>query len=780
MRKKIILLLLLIIPVFSFLISNTFSKYISTLSNAISITYSRPHYTIKFNSNGGTGSMSDMSVTRAVSQTLTANAYTKSGYDFIGWNTAADGSGVSYADEEEIAYASITDGEVITLYAQWFDDSYLDDTTELNNYTCEEEVKSFQAPYNGKYILEAWGAQGGSVSTNIVDSKTVPAVPGGKGGYSYEIVNLNAGDTIYVAVGCEGVEVKNSPANTTGAGGYNGGGLALVDGVKNYSGSGGGATHFASSNLGELKNYSENQSDVLLVAGGGGGSYNSTAIYYYSYGGYGGGNTAGDSISYYIPEYRSGQNPTKNSDAQFVYYQGLRVPGANQILQTGTDYTYGTFGKGVDAMTDISGTDSGAGGGWYGGNRLIKPNTDGGMAASGGSGHVNTTDSKYVEGKTIAGNLQIPNHSGSSYMTGNSGDGYARVSFVNPKYKIKFDANGGTGTMADQNFVYGTAQNLRSNTFTRTNYVFDSWNTEPDGSGTSYVNNEEVNNLTLTDGDEIKLYAQWTPPKIYFQLPPDWSGNKVYAYLYSSTNSSVVNGAWTASTSLMTLKDSSKNIYQYEFSSSTDTANLSSYDKLIFANDEAITDSDSKARRTVIVDFSTSELGKVFVPELYNSTTEMRMFGYATTLYLYTWNHSSGVSNSGWPGVQMQNDLVDGQRTHMQKVNISTYDRMIINQGSGQNQTEDITIPKRFTFNSNSIIAQDLMFKITGTYIKASCPNGSGCSNSDKHKFYSMFTRYVYYGSWHDYSTWNSTDYTTWNTTGDGAKFRAAQAALGY
>ena len=775
-KKKIILLLLLIIPVFSFFISTTFSKYISKLSNAISITYSRPHYTVKFNSNGGTGTMSDMNITRAVSQTLTANAYTKSGYDFIGWNTAADGSGNSYADEEEIAYASITDGDVITLYAQWFDDSYLDDTTELKNYTCEEEVKSFSAPYTGKYVLEVWGAQGGSVSTNTGTKGTVQAVEGGKGGYSYEIVNLNAGDTVYVAVGCQGKTIENSPDGTTKPGGYNGGGIALVDSTVNYSGSGGGATHFANSNLGELKNYSENQSDVLLVAGGGGGSYNSTDILYYSYGGAGGGLTGGDSVSFH----NSNSNSMYRKTNGFVYYQGLRIPGANQTLQIGTDYSYGTFGKGVDAITDISGTDSGAGGGWYGGNRLIKPNTGGGMAASGGSGHVNTTDSKYVEGKTIAGNLQIPNHNGTAYMTGNDGDGYARVSFVNPKYKIKFNSNGGTGTMADQNFVYGTAQNLTSNTFTRTNYVFDSWNTEPDGSGDSYANGAEVNNLTLTDGDEITLYAQWTPPKIYFQLPPDWSGNKVYAYLYSSTNSSVVNGAWTASTSLMTLKDSSKNIYQYEFSSATDTSNLSSYDKLIFANDDAFTDSDSKARRSVIVDFSTNDLGKVFVPELYNSTTEMRMFGYASTLYLYTWNSSSGSTNGTWPGIQMQNDLVDGMRTHVQKVNISTYNRMILNQGSGQNQTEDITIPKRFTFNSNSIIAQDLTFKITGIYIKASCPNGSDCSNSDKHKFYSMFTRYAYYGSWHDYSTWDSTDYTTWNTTGDGAKFRAAQAALGY
>ena len=36
-----------------------------------------------------------------------------------------------------------------------------------------------------------------------------------------------------------------------------------------------------------------------------------------------------------------------------------------------------------------------------------------------------------------------------------------------------------------------------------------SWNTKPDGSGVSYSDEEEILNLTSTDGDVIKLYAQW-------------------------------------------------------------------------------------------------------------------------------------------------------------------------------------------------------------------------------------------------------------------------------
>ena len=68
--------------------------------------------TVTFNSNGGSGSMSNQS---ACSDTnLTTNSYTRSGYTFSGWNTVADGSGTSYLDGA--SYPFTTD---VTLYAQW-------------------------------------------------------------------------------------------------------------------------------------------------------------------------------------------------------------------------------------------------------------------------------------------------------------------------------------------------------------------------------------------------------------------------------------------------------------------------------------------------------------------------------------------------------------------------------------------------------------------------------------------------------------------------------------
>lgn len=89
-------------------------------NNSIYYAYFKANqYTVKFDANGGTGSMSDQSHTYSVSQALTANAFTRTGYTFEGWNTNADGTGTSYTDEESVSNLSSTDGATITLYAQW-------------------------------------------------------------------------------------------------------------------------------------------------------------------------------------------------------------------------------------------------------------------------------------------------------------------------------------------------------------------------------------------------------------------------------------------------------------------------------------------------------------------------------------------------------------------------------------------------------------------------------------------------------------------------------------
>lgn len=78
-------------------------------------------------------------------------------------------------------------------------------------------------------------------------------------------------------------------------------------------------------------------------------------------------------------------------------------------------------------------------------------------------------------------------------------------------YSVAFDANTGEGTMQSQNFVYDTAQVLTKNVFTKIGYTFANWNTLANGTGTSYNDEEEVNNLVETANGSITLYAQWKP-----------------------------------------------------------------------------------------------------------------------------------------------------------------------------------------------------------------------------------------------------------------------------
>lgn len=76
-------------------------------------------------------------------------------------------------------------------------------------------------------------------------------------------------------------------------------------------------------------------------------------------------------------------------------------------------------------------------------------------------------------------------------------------------YTVKYDANGGIGTMEDQLFTNGVSQKLLDNNFTKSGTKFLIWNTKSDGSGTSYLDGQNVKNLSNTNGEIVTLYAMW-------------------------------------------------------------------------------------------------------------------------------------------------------------------------------------------------------------------------------------------------------------------------------
>jgi uncharacterized repeat protein (TIGR02543 family) len=71
-----------------------------------------PSKTVTFDANGGSGSM--LTQVASGQTTLTTNSFSRSGFSFAGWNSAANGLGVAYPDLS--AYPFNSD---LTLYAQW-------------------------------------------------------------------------------------------------------------------------------------------------------------------------------------------------------------------------------------------------------------------------------------------------------------------------------------------------------------------------------------------------------------------------------------------------------------------------------------------------------------------------------------------------------------------------------------------------------------------------------------------------------------------------------------
>ena len=78
-------------------------------------------YTVAFDGNGGSGSMESQKL--ASGDVLQANTFTRQGYVFVGWNTAKDGSGMSFGDGAKVLQFLGTNTNV-TFYAQWWERNF--------------------------------------------------------------------------------------------------------------------------------------------------------------------------------------------------------------------------------------------------------------------------------------------------------------------------------------------------------------------------------------------------------------------------------------------------------------------------------------------------------------------------------------------------------------------------------------------------------------------------------------------------------------------------------
>jgi|GEM_PF-626210 len=124
-------------------------------------------YSVTFDSNSGSGKMSDQAFEYDTEQALSKNEFTKAGYGFAGWSSKKDGE-VEYKDEQALKNLTTVDDEKITVYAIWqaedqtitFDVNGGDDSSKPADIVAKTgekvDIDNAKAPTRDGYEFTGW------------------------------------------------------------------------------------------------------------------------------------------------------------------------------------------------------------------------------------------------------------------------------------------------------------------------------------------------------------------------------------------------------------------------------------------------------------------------------------------------------------------------------------------------------------------------------------------------------------------------------------------------
>ena len=557
-------------------------------------------YYIKFNSNGGSGSMLNQTMTYDTAANINECSFTKSGYVLAGWNTQADGNGTSYANGQLVSNLTATNGGVINLYAQWAepikyavqiyginqDEDASGNKLGLtfgpavganynNSYVTHEyeETSSGSEIYNVKIVTHNVAANGTETTTSeyLKDSSdnNVTRTATQKSKYDVNIHDMTwaqiknksttdpsvftdcmlCGDTKSVEL------ALNSTIKTANTYNQYGDGAGLIRStIKNTTGA-----------YYKTWNQSKSQNSYVgtgVALGSDEESYGSNAK---NAGGYSSSHIRATLIGKNAKTnegYAGNVNLSENTCLYSCIEDDLKAVITPKKIKyvTGTGTETGNYTLNEDITDSI----------WLFSDREIYGHgnfsgiTTEGLGASGvGYSKFGDTNSKYFissyNGNANANRVAYAETGDAYYWWLRSPklDTVKEARFVRPtgstandsvsndpgiafgfciegagSYKVKYNSNGGIGTMADQSIAVGAKENLTANTFTKSEYGFVGWNTNENGTGTTYTNCEEVENLAAKN-ETINLYAIWRKPVKYavqiygINQDEDASGNKL-------------------------------------------------------------------------------------------------------------------------------------------------------------------------------------------------------------------------------------------------------------
>ena len=435
-------------------------------------------YTVTFAANGGAGTMAAESHNAPTA--LTANAFTRAGYTFAGWNTAADGTGSGYADGATYPFTANA-----TLYAQWTANTYTV-TFAANGGAGTMAAESHNAPTaltanaftRAGYTFAGWNTAADGTGSGYADGATYPFTANAT---LYAQWTANTYTVTFAANGGAGTmaaESHNAPtaltANAFTRAGYTFAGWnTAADGTG--SGYADGATYPFTANATLYAQWTANTYTVTFAANGGAGTMAA----------------------------ESHNAPTALTANAFTR-AGYTFAGWNTAADgTGSGYADGaTYPFTVNATLYAQ---------WTANTYTVTFAANGGagtMAAESHNAPTALTANAFTRaGYTFAGWNTAADGTGSGYADGATYpftvNATLYAQWTANTYTVTFAANGGAGTMAAESHNAPTA--LTANAFTRAGYTFAGWNTAADGTGSGYADG-----ATYPFTASVTLYAQWT------------------------------------------------------------------------------------------------------------------------------------------------------------------------------------------------------------------------------------------------------------------------------
>ena len=193
---------------------------------------------------------------------------------------------------------------------------------------------------------------------------------------------------------------------------------------------------------------------------------------------------------------------------------------------------------------------------------------------------------------------------GTATVTATAADGGGASATVTvtveaPTYTIAYDSNGGTGSTDSVTALYTDEVTLSDGSgLSMDGYNFAGWNTEADGSGTSYSAGDVVSGLTLENGATVTLYAQWEGALTVTVVVSAGGSETVYATVNVPTGSVLTTDGETVTITYdgevlytATVSVESTDAYTYQISSWSISAETLSADTTVTATYSATVNS---------------------------------------------------------------------------------------------------------------------------------------------------------------------------------------------